>query len=365
MKLAEKMKTAKELYGFIILNEGVLEKLKKEHWNVKWDVDGHYLDVLQNEIDSKRRNIEYHQKLFGKNENDIEADREATKRVNFSSGLKQCAIITACLLFLPAIMTIVYLSNLNAEQKLKSIYMWMTIIIWILFVLIDIFVICKTISSTKTENIEEQSKKPSSASITPEQELMNMIENRNLEVEKHKKVVIIKEPIMKELESQIIKLEDSIAKMKKVLNKILDDCKVHEQYRSYVCICQFYQYLDTGRCKEFTGANGCYNLYEMELRLGLIIDNLERINNSLDEIKQSMHQLVQIQREINARLKIISDEISDYIKNENTRRLSEYSLLQKDLRLVKSCVALSVKDQLPPDARINSVREVFLNSDYF
>ena len=44
---------------------------------------------------------------------------------------------------------------------------------------------------------------------------------------------------------------------------------LYQKYRNIVCVCQFTQYLESGRCDAFEGAHGCYNLFEEEAKKGI------------------------------------------------------------------------------------------------
>ena len=147
------------------------------------------------------------------------------------------------------------------------------------------------------------------------------------------------------------------------LNEAIADCGLHKNYSSLICVCQFIQYLDTKRCYQLEGPNGCYNLYEMELRLGQIIDNLEAIKRSVRNIENSMYVLIDEQRRMNKMIGLISREISTI--GDNLEKFNELPEISKTLSIIKSCAILAVDDKLPRSVKMKNLRSVFLNSDFF
>lgn len=69
--------------------------------------------------------------------------------------------------------------------------------------------------------------------------------------------------------------------------KFLETGFVYKTYQDIVPICQFIQYLESGRCDTLEGPNGCYNLYEQELRQNTIINRLDRIESCLSMIQSN------------------------------------------------------------------------------
>lgn len=72
-------------------------------------------------------------------------------------------------------------------------------------------------------------------------------------------------------------LQDTIRGSQAALGRLYDLGIVHPQYRNLVAVSMFCEYLESGRCDTLEGAFGAYNLYENELRAGLIIGNWGRI----------------------------------------------------------------------------------------
>ena len=60
-----------------------------------------------------------------------------------------------------------------------------------------------------------------------------------------------------------------------------------------VAITTISEYLASGRCYELEGPNGAYNLYEMELRQNIVINQLSSIITNLEQIRNNQYTLYQ------------------------------------------------------------------------
>ena len=98
-----------------------------------------------------------------------------------------------------------------------------------------------------------------------------------------------------------------------VLSTLYDLDIIHKHYREIIPVASFYQYFDTGRCSSFDGPDGAYNLYEAELRQNMIINQLDKVIERLDAIKNTQKALYYALQEANHRL-------------ENLTHISELSL---------------------------------------
>lgn len=85
-----------------------------------------------------------------------------------------------------------------------------------------------------------------------------------------------------------------------VLRKLYDLGIIYVKYRSFIPVCMFCEYLDSGRRTELEGTNGMYDLYEAELLGKQIVGGLEAVNDELGRISHQMgyisNQLTGIQR---------------------------------------------------------------------
>lgn len=96
---------------------------------------------------------------------------------------------------------------------------------------------------------------------------------------------------LESLNAQIEESEDSLEDTEDILSDFYDKDFIYEKYRNLYAISSICEYLESGRCEKLTGANGAYNLYESELRQGIIINQLDEIISELDEIKQNQWHL--------------------------------------------------------------------------
>lgn len=77
---------------------------------------------------------------------------------------------------------------------------------------------------------------------------------------------------------------------------------VFGKYHDLAAVTTFYEYLLSGRCESLDGVNGCYNLYESELRANIIINKLDAIGDSLEQIKGNQYMLYSQLSQINIEL---------------------------------------------------------------
>lgn len=84
---------------------------------------------------------------------------------------------------------------------------------------------------------------------------------------------------------------------------------VFPKYHSIVAITMFYEYLVTGRCETLDGINGCYNLYESEVRQNLIISNLSALNGSIDDLRDRQYVLYSNLSSANLRIEALGKDI--------------------------------------------------------
>lgn len=114
-----------------------------------------------------------------------------------------------------------------------------------------------------------------------------------------------KENVVKE------KLRKRLNESKTVLNQLYDVGIIFPKYRNFTSINMICEYLQSGRCDKLTGPDGAYNLYESELRANIIIEKLDDIIISLDDIKYNQSLIYSAIRETNTLLNAISEEMEE------------------------------------------------------
>ena len=86
---------------------------------------------------------------------------------------------------------------------------------------------------------------------------------------------------------------------------------IFEKYRNFTAIATISEYLQSGRCSTLEGADGAYNMYEMELRQNIVIGQLSAIISNLDQIKNNQYTLYQEIVHANQTVSEIMSEIKD------------------------------------------------------
>lgn len=81
-------------------------------------------------------------------------------------------------------------------------------------------------------------------------------------------------------------------------NKLLSLGILYPKYDNLIALTRFQEYLITGRCQALEGADGAYNLFEIECRTDMIIKKLEDISDKLEQIKENQYQLYYVMNEI-------------------------------------------------------------------
>ena len=104
---------------------------------------------------------------------------------------------------------------------------------------------------------------------------------------------------------------------------------VYKTYQSIIPICQFIQYLESGRCDALEGPNGCYNLYESELRQNIIINKLENIENILNRIEANQHEVVKT-------LQLIALTSAEMLKSAKNLESTSYEILE-NVKAIQAC----------------------------
>ena len=115
----------------------------------------------------------------------------------------------------------------------------------------------------------------------------------------------------------VAQLSNALKNTQNVLKQYYDLDIIFPKYRNLVAVSSFLEYLETGRCTELAGPNGCYNLYESELRQNIIIGQLGVVITQLEQVKQNQFVLYQELQEANKGIETINRQlgrISDYAR---------------------------------------------------
>ena len=92
-------------------------------------------------------------------------------------------------------------------------------------------------------------------------------------------------------------------------NKLYSYEIIYGKYRNFVAITSFYDYLMSSRCEKLEGTNGAYNLFEQESRSNIIVEKLDKIISSLEEIKSMQYCIYNQMNIINKSLELINNQL--------------------------------------------------------
>jgi len=155
--------------------------------------------------------------------------------------------------------------------------------------------------------------------------------------------VMMEKAMLPEIQKDCVVLDQQLTETKEALDQLYSLNIVYTGYRSIVPIAMFVQYLESGRCTQLEGHEGCYNLYESELRQNIIIAKLDVIIEKLDQIKAAQYELRQtilqsnsdIERLCNRQLEVYEqhEAIAQYQRQQiaNTQRIMSQYALYRDL----------------------------------
>ncbi|MBQ7301993.1 MAG: hypothetical protein IJW89_00230 [Clostridia bacterium] len=108
------------------------------------------------------------------------------------------------------------------------------------------------------------------------------------------------------IDTEIETAEKTLASLFKQKNQLYATNIIFGKYHDLAAITSFYEYLLSGRCVTLDGVNGCYNLYESELRANIIINKLDAIGDALEQIKGNQYMLYSQLQQINTELSVLN-----------------------------------------------------------
>ncbi|MGN0453012.1 MAG: hypothetical protein ACI4GZ_04330 [Ruminococcus sp.] len=114
-------------------------------------------------------------------------------------------------------------------------------------------------------------------------------------------------------ESTIGNYQEEIARelsiAKNNLANIYEEGVLPAKYRSFNAVATLLEYLESGRCNAVQGHGGIYDTYEVDLRQGIIIENLVSINNRLASIESNQRMLFRELQQANRSLSQIESSL--------------------------------------------------------
>ena len=122
-----------------------------------------------------------------------------------------------------------------------------------------------------------------------------------------------------------------------VLEKYYNLGVIYKNYCSMVPVSMFVQYLESGRADKLEGHEGCYNLYENDLKFQIIVSELQSLRSdlrhsmsvlydSLDECNRNVSRLNEQSIITNQHLAVM--EYHEEQTAQNSRALAEYAIMR-------------------------------------
>ena len=112
-----------------------------------------------------------------------------------------------------------------------------------------------------------------------------------------------------------VKLVDILKETKNTLETYYRKDIIYPKYRSLIPISSFCDYLQSGVCETLEGHEGCYNKFDLEVRLDTIISRIDDVIDNLDQIKFNQHTLYEEVVKCNEKLDNLSTGISEMTNN--------------------------------------------------
>lgn len=104
------------------------------------------------------------------------------------------------------------------------------------------------------------------------------------------------------LNLEIFKVEELLKNTIAARNELYAYDIIFAKYRNIVALSSFYEYLVSGRCSLLAGHDGAYNIYENEIQMNRVVDRLDTVISSLDEIKHNQYLIYKSLQSIDASL---------------------------------------------------------------
>ncbi|MBE6797181.1 MAG: hypothetical protein E7531_02440 [Ruminococcaceae bacterium] len=150
-------------------------------------------------------------------------------------------------------------------------------------------------------------------------ELKIKYENALLEFDKLKddaKSFVTQEKVLSDfINKEITNTENMLRNFYEARNKMYSYNIVYSKYRDLVSVATFYEYFDSGRCKELEGSDGAYNIYENEIRMNTVVSQLTQIIESLEQVKQNQYMIYTAIQETNRLLSSLNASMNKAVSS--------------------------------------------------
>lgn len=171
-------------------------------------------------------------------------------------------------------------------------------------------------------------------------ELRMEYENKKVEYEQALKQD--EKRVAKELEKkrniglQISALQNKYAATSAILQRLYGLNVLYPKYRNLVAVATFYEYFDSGRCKDLTGHEGAYNIYENEIRLNTILGKLDDIIEHLEDIRSNQYIIYHAIKE--------GDKIANNIYQKSVKISESMNAIEDNTELIAYNSSITAKN---------------------
>ena len=156
--------------------------------------------------------------------------------------------------------------------------------------------------------IENSEMKQKKSELAKKNELIKKGNERNtLSANKKNKII----------SSSVSKLKSALANTQTELDNLYSSNVIYPKYRNLIAVASMYEYIDSGRCSELEGADGAYNIYELEVRLDRIITQLDIIISNLEQIKANQYYLYTAINNLKPQIDNVVNEIKENTKKSD------------------------------------------------
>ena len=150
-----------------------------------------------------------------------------------------------------------------------------------------------------------------------------------------------KKEILPIYNTQLREINELYSNTENVLKNYYSKNIIYEKYQNLIAISSFYEYLKSGICSELGGHEGCYNKFDSEIRLNMVIGKLDQVIDKLDQIEENQRMLYEAIQTANNQSKRIGNQMDqlikenrnhniklDYIAEENANNIADIKWLE-------------------------------------
>lgn len=139
-----------------------------------------------------------------------------------------------------------------------------------------------------------------------------------------------KKEILPIYNTQLREINELYSNTENVLKNYYSKNIVYEKYQNLIAISSFYEYLKSGICSELGGHEGCYNKFDTEIRLNMIIGKLDQVIDKLDQIEENQHMLYEAIQTANNQSKRIGNQMDQLIKENRNHNIKLDYIAEKN-----------------------------------